>query len=316
MTSIEILKQSPCTVQEVLLNLIRTDGGTQYRENLHQGTVQDYLDAMKDSAEFPLVETVFDGEFYWMVDGFHRLAAFKQLGSTCMTVSFINGTQADAQLLALAANGTHGLPRSLMTKRTIGLKVIEHPAFEGWSNYQISKFCGLSAPFIQGLRDPTAKQRQQDARDRSALKRIKLEVSNPITKFKEMVPEQNDDGDQISPEKLLLDLAPDEDELKANELSLQADQDLMCKLLESDDALATAHQEIKRLNHLTAQLDVRLHGLMNERNEAIRLCKKEQQKSERLSKQLKSFMASRGDIALHKEVVERKKFTDSLMPQV
>ena len=136
-----------------------------------------------------------------------------------MTVSFITGTQADAQLLALAANGTHGLPRSLMTKRTIGLKVIEHPAFEGWSNYQISKFCGLSAPFIQGLRDPSAKQRQKDARDRSALKRIKLEVSNQITTSNEFESEQN-----------------------------------------------------------------KPHDL-------------------RLSKQLKSFMASRGDIALHKEVV-------------
>jgi hypothetical protein len=316
MTSIEILKQSPRKVEEVSLNLIRTDGGTQYREHIDPVTVQDYLDAMKDSADFPPVETVFDGEFYWLIDGFHRIAAFKQLGSTVMTVSFITGTQADAQLLALAANGTHGLPRSLMTKRTIGLKVIEHPAFEGWSNYQISKFCGLSAPFIQGLRDPTAKQRQQDARDRSALKRIKLEVSNPITTSNEFESEQNEPHEPISPDKLLLNVAPDEDELKANELALQADQDLLYKLLESDDALATAHQEIKRLNHLNAQLDVRLHGLMNERNEAIRLCKKEQQKSERLSNQLKSFVASRGDIALNKEVVERKKITDSLMPQV
>ena len=90
----------------------------------------------------------------------------------------------------------------------------------------------------------------------------------------------------------------------------------MYKLLESDDALATAHQEIKRLNHLNAQLDVRLHGLMNERNEAIRLCMKEQQKSERLSKQLKSFMASRGDIALTNEGIERKKLIDSRMSQV
>ena len=314
MTSIEILKQSPRTVQEVLLNLIRTDGGTQYRENLHQGTVQDYLDAMKDSAEFPLVETVFDGEFYWVVDGVHRLAAFKQLGSTCMTVSFINGTQADAQLLALAANGTHGLPRSLMTKRTIGLKVIEHPAFEGWSNYQISKFCGLSAPFIQSLRAPDAKKRQQEARDRSALKRIKLEVSNPITTSNNFASEQNGVRDTASPEKLLLDVAPDEEELKANELALQAEQDLMYKLLESDDALATAHDELKRLNHLNSQLNVRLHGLMNEKNEAIRLCKKEQQKSDRLSKQLKFFMSSRGDIALNKEVVERKKLMDLLIP--
>jgi predicted nucleic acid-binding Zn-ribbon protein len=52
--------------------------------------------------------------------------------------------------------------------------------------------------------------------------------------------------------------------------------------LESDDALATAHAEIKRLNHLNAQLDVRLHGLMNERNEAVKLCKKLQKENDKL----------------------------------
>ena len=62
--------------------------------------------------------------------------------------------------------------------------------------------------------------------------------------------------------------APDDEEIKASELAMQADQEAMYKLLESDDALATAHEEIKRLNHLNAQLEVRIHGLMNEKNEA------------------------------------------------
>ena len=52
MTLIEKLKQSPRKVEEVSLNLIRTEGGTQYRELFDQVPVQEYLDAMEDSEEF------------------------------------------------------------------------------------------------------------------------------------------------------------------------------------------------------------------------------------------------------------------------
>ena len=178
MNSIEKLKQAIPQVDSVALNLIRTDGETQYRENIDEGVVRDYLDAMKDNVEFPPIEAVFDGEFYWLTDGFHRLAALKKLRVQRPEVSFISGTQADAQLLALSANGSHGLPRSVMTKHRIGLMAISHPALQDCSNYEIAKFCGLSAPFIQSLRNPSVKLRQQDARDRSALKRIKIKVSN------------------------------------------------------------------------------------------------------------------------------------------
>jgi len=70
--------------------------------------------------------------------------------------------------------------------------------------------------------------------------------------------------------------------LKANELAVQADMEAMYKLLESDDALATAHEEIKRLNLLNGQLEVRLHGLMNERNEAVKMVKKLQKELDKL----------------------------------
>jgi predicted nucleic acid-binding Zn-ribbon protein len=49
--------------------------------------------------------------------------------------------------------------------------------------------------------------------------------------------------------------------------------DIMYKMLEADDALKVAHEEIKRLNLAYAQLDVRFKGLMNERNQAVKMVK-------------------------------------------
>ena len=69
---------------------------------------------------------------------------------------------------------------------------------------------------------------------------------------------------------------PDEAELKANELAMQADLEIMNKLLESNEPLKVAHEEIKRLNYLLAEQEVRIAALMNEKSQCIKLCKKQQ----------------------------------------
>ena len=56
----------------------------------------------------------------------------------------------------------------------------------------------------------------------------------------------------------------------------------MYQLLESDDALAMAYEEIKRLNYLNAQLEVCINGLMNEKNEAIKMVKALQKENDKL----------------------------------
>lgn len=70
--------------------------------------------------------------------------------------------------------------------------------------------------------------------------------------------------------------APSDDELKANDLAMQADLETLNKLLEADEPLKVAHEEIKRLNYLLAQQEVRLASIMREKSECIKLCKKQQ----------------------------------------
>lgn len=90
----------------------------------------------------------------------------------------------------------------------------------------------------------------------------------------------------IAPERprLTEDYGPDEAELKAMELAQQADRDLLNKMLEADEALAASYAENKRLNHLVAQLEVRIAGLINEKNAAIKIAKREQAKLDRIQK--------------------------------
>jgi len=80
------------------------------------------------------------------------------------------------------------------------------------------------------------------------------------------------------------DTGPDAEELAAQAAAEAADREALAKLLDSDDKLAAAHAEITRLNHLNAQLQQRLNGLMNEKNEAVKQCKALQRQLDRARK--------------------------------
>ena len=251
-------------MKKMKLDAIRIDGGTQCRLVIDQPTVYSYLEAMKEGDEFPLMETVFDGSTHWLTDGFHRYHAYKLLGIKEIEVKYKPGTLQDAQIEALKANSKHGKPLSNEDKRNKVEMALKIEGFDKKTDYEIAKICGVSRPFVASIRNPVAKEKQSEAKLKHVAKKAKEieQNSNQITKGKPL-------GD-VDP---YAGQAPDEDEIKAAELALIADQEAMYKMLEADDALATAHAEIKRLNHLNAQLEVRLHGLMNEKNEAVKMIK-------------------------------------------
>jgi hypothetical protein len=253
------------------INKIRIDGGTQCRVVIDQPTVYAYLEAMKEDARFPVLEAIFDGATYWLTDGFHRYHAYKLLGVKEVKVEFNPGTLRDAQIAALKANGKHGKPLTNEDKRNKVKMALEIEGFDKVSDSEIAKICDVSKTFVSAIRRPEVKEKQkQHVEKHYAEKANKNETDRSSTTTPQNVG-LSDSG-----------VAPDEEEMKATELAIQADQEAMYKLLESDDALATAHEEIKRLNLRNAQLETRLHGLMNERNEAVKMVKDLQKQLDKL----------------------------------
>ena len=104
---------------EQLLDIagIRLDGDTQPRVVLDECVVHDYAEALREGAEFPAIQVVHDGAAYWLIDGYHRLMAHRQLGRTQIKAEVITGDLATARWLCLAANKTHGLRRTNLDKR-------------------------------------------------------------------------------------------------------------------------------------------------------------------------------------------------------
>lgn len=255
------------------LSQIRIDGGTQMRVSINQDKVSEYAEKMREDAVFPPIKVMFDGTVYWLYDGFHRYFAAQAAGFNAIQAEYKPGTMEDAQDLALGANDDHGLPRSNEDKRKSVETALEMERHKDKSDNEIAKLCKVSRSFVGSVRSPEVKERQQ----KNLAKHIEKKE-----KQQESVVNYTPDAD---PKPVLTqDYGPDEDELKANEMALQADIEAMNKLLESDDALATAHAEIKRLNLAYAQLDIRFKGLMNEKSEAVRLLQKAQAEIKALRK--------------------------------
>ena len=259
-------------MKEIKLEIIRIDGGTQYRDQINQDVVRDYTASMRNMDVFPPLQTVFDGSTHWLVDGFHRYFAYMAAGAKLAPVEYKPGTQREAQVLAMGVNGNHGLQRNNATKRRVVEAALIHEDTKDLSNLQIAKLCKVSDTFVAAVRNPEAKAKQAEKIERHFEKKLAEKAESGLTE---------PDAKLTTPED---DFAPDAEELKANDMALAADIEAMHRFLEADDKLAQQHAEIEKLNFLNAQLQLRIDALMREKNELVKECKKLQKQVDKAKK--------------------------------
>lgn len=139
-------------MQFVALDSIRTDGGTQPRASLFEETVAAYVEDMNRGDAFPPITVFFDGQDYWLADGFHRFAAAKARGSSGLQADVRQGTQRDAILFSVGANADHGRARTNEDKRRAVLRLLNDPEWAAWSDREIARHCRVSPPLVATLR--------------------------------------------------------------------------------------------------------------------------------------------------------------------
>jgi hypothetical protein len=69
----------------------------QDEECLDQDTVEKYVEAMRHGGEILPVRVCYDGECYWLADGFHRLRAARTLRRRKIKAEIVKGTYADME---------------------------------------------------------------------------------------------------------------------------------------------------------------------------------------------------------------------------
>ena len=136
---------------------LRLDGGTQPRAEINIFAVQDYADAMREGATFPPVVVFYDGENYWLADGFHRVAAAQQAEKETIAAEVKHGSRRDAVLFSVGANSQHGLRRTNEDKRRSVITLIEDEEWSQWSDSEIAKRAAVDRKTVASLRGSLGK---------------------------------------------------------------------------------------------------------------------------------------------------------------
>lgn len=135
------------------LGHIRMDGGTQPRAKLDDKIIREYADDMINGAKFPPVDVFYDGEVYWLADGFHRWNAALKAELRDIETIIHQGTRREAVLFSVSVNAEHGFRRTNEDKRRAAQMLLGDPEWCQWSDREIARHCKVHHSFVSDLRN-------------------------------------------------------------------------------------------------------------------------------------------------------------------
>ncbi|MDZ4877512.1 MAG: hypothetical protein CLLPBCKN_006947 [Chroococcidiopsis cubana SAG 39.79] len=149
-----VLESLSANVLYLALDEIRRDGGTQPRAAIDLKHVKLLEEQIEDGQELEPVTVFYDGESYWLADGYHRFTAHRNRGLEAIACVVRQGTRRDAVLYSVGANAENkpALPRSREDKRRAVMTLLQDPEWGEWSNYSIAKTCRVNEKTVRNLR--------------------------------------------------------------------------------------------------------------------------------------------------------------------
>jgi hypothetical protein len=97
-----------------------------------------------------------------VIDGRHRIKVARLAGRPTIAARFFDGSEADAFVLAVKLNTTHGLPLTLAERKAAAGHIIgSHPQ---WSDRMIAATAGLAPATVAAIRKTLAGERPGDTR--------------------------------------------------------------------------------------------------------------------------------------------------------
>jgi hypothetical protein len=156
-------QQLPSYETRVLaIDIIRRDGETQGRVVSDPSVVQEYATLIKLGVEFPPLRVWFDGEYYWLSDGFQRTAAAGLVGIPSLPAVIFRGSIDDARWDSYAANGSHGLRRTRSDIEAVVQRTLEHPRAMHLSTREIARHLSLPEATVRRWRRRSSASRDAD----------------------------------------------------------------------------------------------------------------------------------------------------------
>jgi hypothetical protein len=131
---------------------IKLDPELQPRVELNAEVIKEYANAMQEGEIFPTVTVFFDGEIYWLADGFHRVRAAEAAGLNEIEADIRHGSKKDALLFSLAANSKHGLRRTQADKRKAVMTLLADLEYRAKSDREIGRLSNVDHKTVAAYR--------------------------------------------------------------------------------------------------------------------------------------------------------------------
>lgn len=144
----------PIKAQYLALDEIRRDGGTQPRAVINWQHVKLLEEQIEDGQQLEPIVVFYDGESYWLADGFHRWHAHHNHNEEAIACTIYQGSRRDAVLYSVGANADHkpALPRSREDKRRAIMTLLNDPEWSQWSDREIARRCFVGNQMVSHLR--------------------------------------------------------------------------------------------------------------------------------------------------------------------
>ncbi len=133
------------------LDVLILDADIQPRETMSNALIREYAELYRDGHTLAPITVFQDGADYWVADGFHRVTAALEAGLSEINVDLEVGTKRDAINYSCGAN-KHGKARTPKDKRRAVGRLIADPEWQGWSNVEIARHCGVAQSFVAKIR--------------------------------------------------------------------------------------------------------------------------------------------------------------------
>jgi hypothetical protein len=159
------MKAEPTTTK-LRLSKIRTDGGTQPRAEIDQGTVDLWAEAIEAGTQFPPVDVFYDGTDHWLANGFTRFKAHQLADLREIACVVYQGTLRDAQLFSFTANLTNGQVLAHSDRRRAALTMLRDAEWSRWNNCEIARHVGVDEKTIRTLRKELSSENPKMAEER------------------------------------------------------------------------------------------------------------------------------------------------------
>jgi ParB-like chromosome segregation protein Spo0J len=187
------------------LSGVTLDKELQPRAKIDGPTVDRYAEMLLDGVVMPPVVVVYDGEKFWLADGFHRVYGHEKAGLREIEAEIHYGSKLDAIRISLKANAEHGRPRSDRDLQDAYDLAVKHGLVDAGSVEKVAAIIACHPRHAQRLTESVRNAREAELRQKmfelkeqgfSILKIAKaLDVDRGVVQryFESLKPSRRDD---------------------------------------------------------------------------------------------------------------------------